>query len=69
MKQRQISRWEYETIRPPREATRKQATDPKAQLNELGAEDWELVERIEYVSGGTVYLLFKCPINSGEGSV
>ena len=45
-------RWEYETLRPPREATRKQASDPKAELNELGSEGWELAETIEYIGGG-----------------
>lgn len=55
-------RWEYETFRPPRESTKKEATDPKTQLNELGAEGWELVATIEYTGGGTKYLVFKRPV-------
>lgn len=54
--------WEYKTLRPPREATNKEARDPKAPLNELGAEGWELIDTIEYVGGGTKYLVFKRPI-------
>jgi hypothetical protein len=61
--------WKYKTVRPPREGTRKQATDPKAELNKLGAEGWELVKTIEYVGGGTMYLVSKRSTNSGEGSV
>jgi hypothetical protein len=53
--------WEYETVRPARDATRKEAVDPKAQLNELGAEGWELTETICYEGGGTKYLVFKRP--------
>lgn len=58
--------WEYETLRPPRGATNKEATDPKTQLNELGADGWELVETIEYVGGGTMYLVFKRPAESPD---
>jgi hypothetical protein len=53
--------WEYETLRPPRGETKKEATDPKAQLNELGTHGWELVTTIEYDGGGTKYLVFKRP--------
>lgn len=56
-----MTRWEYETLRPPREATKKEASDPKAELNELGAEGWELVTTVEYVGGGTKHLVFKRP--------
>ncbi len=59
--------WEYETLRPPRESTKKEARDPKAELNELGAEGWELVETVEYTGGGTKYLVFKRP--AGGASV
>ena len=59
-------RWEYETLRPPRGPTKKEAIDPKAQLNELGGEGWELVTSVEYVGGGTKYLLFKRPVNVGD---
>lgn len=54
--------WTYKTVKPPREATNKEARDPKAELNNLGAEGWELVDTIEYVGGGTKYLVFKRPI-------
>ena len=55
-------RWEYDTRRPPRDETRKEAEDPKAELNELGAEGWEFVGTIEYEGGGTKYLVFKRPV-------
>lgn len=58
--------WEYKTIKPPREATNKEASDPKAALNELGAEGWELIDTIEYVGGGTKYLVFKRPIQQKD---
>jgi hypothetical protein len=53
--------WEYETLRPPRGRTKKEATDPKAEMNELGEDGWELVDTVEYVGGGTKYLVFKRP--------
>lgn len=46
------SQWEYETRRPPREATQKEASDPKSALNELGADGWELAGTIEYTAVG-----------------
>ena len=58
------SRWEYRSLRPPREATKKEASDPTDELNELGAEGWELVETIEYTGGGTKYLLLKRPFDT-----
>ncbi|QKY19818.1 DUF4177 domain-containing protein [Halolamina sp. CBA1230] len=51
--------WEYETLRPPRGSTKKEATDPKATLNELGEEGWELADTIDYVGGGTKFLVLK----------
>jgi hypothetical protein len=51
--------WEYETVRPDRDAMKKEAVDPKVTLNELGAEGWELVETITYEGGGTKYLVLK----------
>lgn len=59
-------RWEYETIRPPRDETKKEATDPKAVLNELGTDGWEFVGTIEYEGGGTKYLVFKRPARASE---
>lgn len=56
--------WEYETLRPPRGPTKKEAIDPKGQLNELGGDGWELVTTVEYVGGGTKYMVFKRPTNA-----
>lgn len=53
--------WEYRTLRPPRGDAKKESEDPLEQLNELGAEGWEFVSTIEYVGGGTKYLVFKRP--------
>jgi len=61
-------RWEYETLRPPRGATKKESGDPKAELNELGSSGWELVETIDYAGGGTKYLVFKRPARAGEST-
>ncbi|THE65133.1 DUF4177 domain-containing protein [Salinadaptatus halalkaliphilus] len=53
--------WEYETVRPPREATMEEASDPEELLNEYAREGWEFVSTIEYTGGGTKYLVFKRP--------
>lgn len=58
--------WEYETLRPPRESTQKEATDPKQALDELGADGWELIDTIDYVGGGTKFLVLKRP-RSADG--
>jgi len=59
--------WEYETLRVPRGATKKESTDPKAELNELGAEGWELTGSIDYTGGGgTKFLLFKRPSDGAD---
>lgn len=57
--------WEYETVRPPREATMREAADPEELLNEYGRAGWELVETIDYVDGGTKFLVFKRPRSDG----
>jgi hypothetical protein len=54
--------WEYETVDPKRESTQKEATDPKDILNELGAAGWELADTVDYVGGGTKYLVLKRPV-------
>lgn len=54
-------RWEYRSLRPPRESTKQEAADPTEQLNELGADGWELTETIAYSGGGTKYLILKRP--------
>ncbi|WP_436343131.1 hypothetical protein [Natronorubrum sp. FCH18a] len=66
MSESEAIRWEYETLRPPRDETQKEAEDPKAELNQLGAEGWEFMETIDYEGGGTKYLVFKRPAQSGE---
>lgn len=58
--------WEYRTLEPPRKETRKEAEDPTAQLNELGADGWELASTVEYVGGGTKYLVLKRPADAAE---
>lgn len=60
------TRWEYETLRPPREATMKETTDPKAELNDLGEDGWELVTTLDYEGGGTKYLVFKRPATGDD---
>lgn len=60
------TRWEYETIRPPRDETRKEAIDPKAVMNELGAAGWEFVGTIDYDGGGTKFLVFRRPQRVSE---
>ena len=54
--------WEYETVRPPRDETMREASDPESLLNEVGAEGWELAATIDYTGGGTKYLVFKRPV-------
>ncbi|UTF55800.1 DUF4177 domain-containing protein [Natronosalvus rutilus] len=66
MSESEATHWEYETLRPPRGETKKEAEDPKAELNQLGAEGWEFMETIDYEGGGTKYLVFKRPAQSSE---
>lgn len=54
----QTHHWEYQTLRPSREVTHKEAADLEDDLNELGADGWEFITTIEYEGGGTKYLLF-----------
>jgi len=58
--------WEYRTLRPPREASQKEARDPAAALDEVGRDGWELVDTIDYVGGGTKFLVFKRPAVSPD---
>ncbi|WP_129113556.1 hypothetical protein [Halegenticoccus tardaugens] len=60
-----ITQWEYYSLRPPREETQKEASDPTDKLNELGADGWEFVSTIEYEDGGTKYLVLKRPLETG----
>lgn len=57
----EFTKWEYETVVPPKGSTQKEAVDPKACLNQFGEEGWEFVDTIEYVGGGTKFLVFKRP--------
>jgi hypothetical protein len=59
--------WEYETLRPPRGSTQKESADPKAELNRLGEDGWEFTGTIEYVGGGTKFLVLKRPRGEGQG--
>jgi hypothetical protein len=63
-----MTKWEYQTLRPPREATQKEASDPKTELNQLGTDGWELVTTIEYTGGGTKFLVFKRPATESESA-
>ena len=61
MNDQDSQQWEYEILRPPRGETKKEAANPKAEINELADEGWRLVETIDYSSGGTKYLVFERP--------
>lgn len=39
--------WEYASLRPPPEATKKETIDPKVELNEMGVERREFAGTIE----------------------
>ena len=56
--------WEYRVVRPPREPSQKEARDPSATLDEVAAAGWELDETIDYVGGGTKFLVFRRPAES-----
>lgn len=58
--------WEYETLRPPRDETKKEASDPKDAINDLAADGWRLVETVDYSSGGTKFLIFERQIKSDK---
>ncbi|SEH17415.1 protein of unknown function [Natronorubrum sediminis] len=60
------TRWEYETVRPPRDPTMEEAADPEKELNEMAADGWELVDTIDYSGGGTKFLVFKRPADEGD---
>jgi hypothetical protein len=66
MTRKQSAEWEYETLRPNRDEARKEAEDPKDQLNELAGDGWRFVDTIEYTGGGTKFLVFERPAGSGS---
>ena len=61
-------KWEYRSLEPPRESTKKESADPTARLNELGAEGWELCESVTYTGGGTKFLILKRPADADRES-
>ncbi|WP_224337498.1 DUF4177 domain-containing protein [Haloprofundus halobius] len=66
MNQKDRRRWEYETLRVPRGPTKKESEDPRTQLNEYAADGWRLVESVDYVGGGTKYLVLERPVDADE---
>ena len=57
----EATRWEDETVRPPRDETKKEATEPTDRLNERATEGWRVVETVEYTGGGTKFFLMERP--------
>ena len=51
---------------PAARSDEKGSERPKAELDELGADRWELVTTVEYTGGGTKFLLFKRPAGEDE---
>lgn len=66
MSQTNQRRWEYRSVRPPREETMKEASDPTDRLNELGAQGWEVATTIDYAGGGTKYIVMKRLVETGR---
>lgn len=64
---RDADRWEYKTLRPPRGETKKEAEDPVAEVNDLAADGWRLVDTIDYTGGGTKYIVFERPATRDDG--
>nr|WP_308203539.1 hypothetical protein [Halobium salinum] len=58
--------WEYRVLRPPREPAKKEARDPTTEFNELGSDGWKLIETVDYVGGGTKFLVFRRPAEGGD---
>ena len=54
--------WEYRALEPPKGLTKRETIDPTTELNELGAEGWELAATIDYDKGGTKLLVLKRPV-------
>lgn len=46
----------------------KEAVDPEDELNELGADGWELAGAVEYEGGGTKFLILKRPASGPESA-
>ncbi|UPV99719.1 hypothetical protein M0R88_14510 [Halorussus gelatinilyticus] len=60
-------RWEYRVVKPPREPTKKEVRDPTRLLDEVAAEGWELDETLDYVGGGTKFLVLRRPASATGG--
>lgn len=58
--------WEYRAVEPPREPSKKEARDPTTALNEAAADGWVLDETIDYVGGGTKFLVFRRPVTESD---
>jgi hypothetical protein len=58
------ARWKYKTKRPTRDETKKEPSNPEADLNELAGDGWRFVDTIDYTGGGTKYLVFERPVPS-----
>jgi hypothetical protein len=64
----ETDQWEYKAFRPPRDETKKEASDPSEQINDLAADGWRLVETIDYTGGGTKFLVFERPARRSDDS-
>ena len=62
----QHSEWEYRVVEPPRDPSQKEVRDPTVVLNEAAADGWELDETIDYVGGGTKFLVFRRPVTETD---
>ena len=62
MTDERIQKWEYKTLEPAKGLTKRETVDPTDELNELGAEGWELTESVSYDKGGTKFLILKRPV-------
>ena len=58
--------WEYRVVEPPREPSQKEARDPTGLLNEVADDGWKLDETIDYVGGGTKFLVFRRPTSEAD---
>jgi hypothetical protein len=61
-------RWEYKVLRPSRDETKKEASDPESDLNELADDGWRFVQTVDYAGGGTKYMVFERPAASDAGA-
>jgi len=60
-------RWEYRVVQPPREPSKKEVRDPTQLFEEVAADGWELDETLDYVGGGTKFLVFRRPASATDG--